>query len=120
MAALHERLAQIARLLPPGSAVLLPVEALQAEEEHEIGSEARVSDLTVNEVAKELGRSPSTVRGWCAAGQIKGVYRFRNREWRVPLSGLKGLREQRTKGALHRAPASKPRGDLRAWRKHFQ
>ncbi len=119
MAPLHERLARVARLLPPGSAVLLPVESLLEEEEHDNGSEDRLADLTVSEVAEKLGRRPSTVRGWCAAGKIEGAYKFRGKEWRMPGTGLREFLSHQANGLR---PAGPPlnrnrSADLGSWRR---
>lgn len=70
----------------------------------------RISDLTVAEVAAELDRSPSTVRGWCGDGKIDGAYRFRGREWRIPRSALRTFVEGERAG--RETPA-----DLSDWRK---
>ena len=45
-------------------------------------------DLTVEEVAEEMLKAPSTVRGWLISGALRG-YKFNNREWRVTRSALR-------------------------------
>ena len=119
MAPLHERLAQVARLLPPGSAVLLPLESLLEEGQHDNGSDDRLADLTVNEVAKELGRSPSAIRGWCAIGHIPGAYKLRGREWRIPQAALSEfIGRQANKQEPVCTPSHRKRGaDLGSWRR---
>src|SRR4051812_3736413 len=48
-----------------------------------------IADLSAADVAKQLGRKPGTVRGWCARGEIQGAYRLNDREWRIPSSSLR-------------------------------
>ena len=116
MAPLRERLAQVARLLPPGSAVLLPVESFLADEECSNGSQDWLADFTVNRVASELSRSPSTVREWCRAGKIPEAYRLNGREWRIPRSGLQKYLN-RQDGSGPRSPRRHREIDLSAWRR---
>lgn len=78
-------------------------------------------DLTTNEAAKILDRSPSSVRGWCASGEID-AYKFKNREWRIPHDALEAFRaQQRENGSgertRHSALGSGRRTDPGAWRK---
>lgn len=47
-----------------------------------------LSDLTVQDVAEEVGRAPSTVRGWCNSGQLR-AYRLNRREWRITREALR-------------------------------
>jgi len=56
-----------------------------------------VADLTVGEVAEELGRQPSTVRGWLGSGDLDG-YKLRGREWRVPREALRAFLEGERNG----------------------
>ncbi len=87
-----------------------------AEDEGGNGSEDRLADSTVDEVARELSRSRSTVREWCRAGEIPGAYRLNGREWRIPRSGLQkfldgqGGSRPRRLGRCHET-------DLSAWRR---
>ncbi len=73
-------------------------------------------DLTLQEVAVELGRAVSTVRSWCNSGQLEGAFKFRNREWRIPASALRRFRqregESKAPTVAHRRPV-----DLSSWRK---
>ena len=46
-----------------------------------------VRDRTVEEVAEEMRKAPSTVRGWLLSGDLRG-YKF-HREWRIPRSALR-------------------------------
>ena len=45
-------------------------------------------DLTVAEVAQEVGRATGTVRGWLIAGELKGGYKLNAKTWRVPRAAL--------------------------------
>lgn len=73
--------------------------------------------LTVQEVADECGRAPSTVRTWAAEGRLPGAKRLRGREWRIPRSALRALLDD---DAPARASGSErletPKGGLSAWR----
>ena len=42
-------------------------------------------ELTVDEVAEQMRKAPSTLRGWLISGDLRG-YKLNNREWRVPRS----------------------------------
>lgn len=77
------------------------------------------ADLTVAQVAARYDRHPSTVRGWCESGVLRGAYRLRGREWRVPAETLAAF-EQAERGA--RRPDVQHSGrrtpvDLGSWRK---
>ena len=72
-------------------------------------------DLTVEEVAEETGRAPSTVRGWLIEGDLRG-YKLNGRSWRVPRSALRQYLD-----AQAARPASLPAADtdpvdISAWR----
>lgn len=69
-----------------------------------------VADLTVQEVADELDRAPSTVRGWLGDGDLQG-YRFRDREWRIPREALQAFLEEERNG-----DGSGASPDLGSWR----
>jgi hypothetical protein len=61
-------------------------------------------DLDCTRVAALLGRSPSTVRNWCAAGVLPGAYRLRGRrEWRVPRGALVTFQERERQRARQTA-----------------
>jgi hypothetical protein len=98
-----ERLRQAAELLPPGAAVTLPREALLEA----LGGPPDVAtpatpagDLTVAEVAAQLRRKPSTIRGWLEAGRFTGAYH-------LPASG---------KLSVPKEPGIKPQPKVGAWR----
>jgi excisionase family DNA binding protein len=111
-------------MLPVSSlaALLDEVEAETAGRED--GTAAPLADLTAADVARALGRSPSTVRGWLEAGEIPGAFRFNNREWRISRSDFAAfLERKRREKEPERAVGKRPRPargsavDLGAWRK---
>lgn len=81
--------------------------------------EARAEELlTVSEVAGELDRAESTVRGWLGSGLLDG-FRLRGREWRIRRSALTAFLE--AEEADDRADDASPSGssdeaDLGSWR----
>jgi excisionase family DNA binding protein len=93
----------------------------------EDGQPGGVSTLcTVAEVALQLHRSPSTVRGWCEAGRFTGAFKLNGRDWRIPPAAVERfLDAQRpaAPSAADPARATRPRTerggsvDLAAWRK---
>lgn len=50
-----------------------------------------VIDLTVRQVAEQLHRSPSTVRGWLEAGRFADAYKLNRRDWRIPPAAVEAL-----------------------------
>lgn len=91
-----------------------------------------VGGYTVQRLAAELGRAPSTVRNWLSQGHLDGAYKFRG-EWRIPRSAVELM--LRRASAHHQAegrqistrfgegPSSRRRadvGDLGKWRKHLR
>ena len=61
-------------------------------------------DLTLEQAGQQLGRSASTVRGWCEQGRFPGAYhlpasekpdkrgRVRRGAWRIPSAALEAFR----------------------------
>lgn len=88
---LRERLRRIVEALPPGAAATLPRDTLA--EWVDADDPAPLADLTVQEVADLMGRKPSTVRGWCASGELR-AYRLAGREWRIPHGALREYQDQ--------------------------
>jgi excisionase family DNA binding protein len=78
-----------------------------------------LADFTVERLAVELGRSPSTVRGWRLAGEFPNAYQL-GREWRIPKSDVRAYfaRQPRatTPAAESTAPPHKGSDDLASWR----
>jgi excisionase family DNA binding protein len=122
----------IADALPPGSSVTLEGEWLRAQlEEAEDGENERepvnhrLSDLTVDQVAEELGRSGSTVRGWLAAAEFPNAFKLNRREWRIPISDVRAfLDRQRPQVSPPELPpvrrSAKRDDDLGSWRQHLE
>lgn len=112
---LHERLRQLATALPSDSAAVTLTRAdllsLVDGAEEPVGPSG---DLTVDDVAKEARRAPSTVRGWLNSGELKG-YKLNHRDWRITRHALRDYlhRQARTTVA-----SDQDRGvDISAWRK---
>ena len=76
------------------------------------GEPDSLADLTVEQVAAELNRAVSTIRGWLGAGDLRG-YRMNGREWRVPPAALREFREIQRNGKRRSSNGS---ADLAAWR----
>ncbi len=93
----------MAEAIPPGGSVVVPRDWLQGELEALEPASAE-PDLTVQQAAKHLHRSESTVRDWIECGRFPGAYK-RGRAWRVPRATLQeGI------------PAADERVRLGAWR----
>ncbi len=104
--------------IPDGGSVTLPVAWLR--ERLEGAEDDVVVDLTVEQVANKLGRTPSTVRNWLAAGDIPEAYRFKRREWRIPPSALERfLDKQRTAPQATATTVGARTLALDEWRKHL-
>ena len=111
-------LARAVEGIPDGGSVTLPVAWLR--ERLEGPEENVVVDLTVEQVAKMLEKSPSTVRNWLAGGEIPGAYRFKGREWRIPPSALERfLDKQRTAPQATATTVGARAPALDEWRKHL-
>ena len=81
-----DRLRLLASALPSdNSSVTLTradlVALLQEGEDGRVTAQS-VRDLTVAEVAREVSRQPSTVRGWLISGELDG-YKLNDRDWRI-------------------------------------
>lgn len=117
---LHSSLADAVEGLPEDGAVTLPVGWLREQLDAEPEDEDELADLTVDEIAEELDRAPSTVRGWLGRGEIPEAYRLQGREWRVPRSALRRYldRQGAERGEkLRRNVRGRSSADLGAWRK---
>lgn len=118
LAELVDRLQRLAEALPPTGSVTLTradlVGAFGMEEEGELGREpVTISDPTVKEVAAELGRSPSTVRGWAA--EIGQAYKLGN-EWRIPRTALRRWFDAKAKRAEQVDSDEHDSANLSSWR----
>lgn len=109
----RQALRELAEALPIGAALAVPREWLldllgSGEERGTVPPTGSPPppDLTVGALAKRFDRAPATVREWCERQVFAGAYRFRGREWRVPLASVLAFEaEEREKGA----PPGKPR-----------
>ena len=115
---LKERLRQLASALPSDDCAVMitraDLVALLEGDPTETGL-GSTRDLTVEEVADETNRAPSTVRGWLISGALRG-YKLNDRDWRVPRAALREYLE-----APSRQTSATPRDtgdvDIRAWRR---
>lgn len=128
LATLRDRLVRLAEALPAAGAVTLTKSDLLSligavDEPNDAvarrGDDSRATDLTAVEVAGMFGRGVSTVRTWLAEGRFPNAYRFRGREWRVPLHDVEAM--QRSEAAAFRASRVQTTSvtmpaDLGAWR----
>lgn len=115
---LRSALEELARGVPEGGAVTVPVNWLRRlmdEDPHDDGG----PDLDVQEAGRRVGRQPSTVRTWCAEGRLAGAYRLGGREWRIPRSALTAF--VRSHEASGEGGQARPGSDeeLGGWRDHF-
>lgn len=110
-----DRLAQALELLPQGTVVSLPrealLEALQTPQRSDAGAEHTVADL-----AARFHRGASTIRGWLEAGRFPGAFKLRGRDWRIPPTAIRAfIQAQQENGAAAGARARSGRrlGDWR-------
>lgn len=122
---LRERLERLLEDLPPGGSVTLTrsslEELLESSTEAPAPREKTIGDLTVQDLAEELDRSESTVRGWCADGLIEGAYKLRGREWRIPRAAARRFLKREANGEKVRPTRVLSRGQevsLGDWREH--
>ena len=83
-------------------------------------SEVLSADLTADEAAVEVKRSPQTIRNWCRSGHLPGSYKLRNREWRIPRQALQALRTSHLDGDGTGVQQAGRPTDLGAWRAHVE
>lgn len=119
------RLLALADALPEGAGVTLDATGLRrlagVEQQEETRGAALLVDLTTEDVGAQLGRSPSTIRAWCASGRIPGAYRLHAREWRVPPASLRRYLDAQADGAPKtEGPPPSRTVDLGGWRKHYR
>ncbi|MDZ7779541.1 MAG: helix-turn-helix domain-containing protein [Gemmatimonadota bacterium] len=70
-------------------------------------------DMSVEQVAEEVQRSPSTIRRWPIAGELRG-YKLQGRDWRLPRPALReSLAHQ---GSTADDPDHDAEVDSSAWR----
>lgn len=111
---LHDRLRQLVSALPPAGAVTLTRADLAALLESDGADVAAATrDLSVEDVAAETGRKPSTVRGWLISGALRG-YKLNGRDWRVTRAALREYLERQVTGP---AVEQGEDVDITAWRR---
>lgn len=78
-------------------------------------SQRPVADLTVADLAEDLGKSESTIRSWLP---IPGAYKL-GAEWRIPREAWRAYLDRLAEQGSEEPPGirSKPSADLGAWRK---
>jgi excisionase family DNA binding protein len=121
---LDERLALLVENLPPGASVTLPVDWLRSELGAEGVNGSTISDYTVEALAAELGRAPSTVRGWLLEGAIPEAYKL-GREWRIPRAAVRRFLDSLSNGGGHAEEVADGESAVRghvpgAWRRHLR
>jgi hypothetical protein len=91
----REALLRLVQAWPPDTAVSIPrawlLELLSGAETTAAGPSPIEVDLTAAEAGRALHRSDVTVRAYCATGVLKGAYRFRHRQWRIPRAALEAF-----------------------------
>ena len=114
---LEDRLRQIVTALPNHASVVLPVPVVK--EWLELEADDPLADLTVAEVAEQLGRSPGTVRDWIRRGELE-AYQL-GKEYRVTRPALATFCHRQRNGPQRTSRRSEAtagrRSDLGAWRK---
>jgi excisionase family DNA binding protein len=116
---LAERLRALAHALPSeeSSVTFTRSDLLTLAEGSGQTAPASTRDLTVENVAEEVGRAPSTVRGWLIEGQLQG-YKLNGRDWRVTRDGLRAyLDAQREAADLSSGQEETEDVDISAWRR---
>ena len=77
----------------PAREVLRRLPPTDANEGHAVGG-----DMTLDQVASNVGRAVSTVRTWCNSARIVGAYRLNGRDWRVPQAALRKFLDAQGRG----------------------
>jgi hypothetical protein len=117
---LLDQIRAMAEAMPPGGAVLLSREWLLAELEGAGSHEAQplAVDLTVPDLVRLLGKTPSTIRSWLRDGLFPGAYLLHGKQWRVPRSAVEAFQTHaREQGGHPPAAAPQGKGNLGDYRK---
>ena len=111
-----DRLRQLASALPSDhSAVTLTrVDLFALLDDHGEARSESQRDMTVEEVAEETGRAPSTVRGWLLDGTLRG-YKINDRDWRITRTALRDFLASQSK--TENPPLEPGDADITAWRR---
>ncbi len=113
---IEDRLRQIVTALPEQASVTLPV--VLVKEWLDLEADDPLADLTVADVAEQLGRSTGTIRDWIRRGELK-AYQL-GKEYRVTRPALTTFCQQQRDGPRtsdRSAAAPSRRSDLGSWRK---
>ncbi len=121
---LARRLAALVESAPPDAVVPVRwIGELLAAEGDGLAATTPAVDFTVDQLAAQFQRGPSTIRTWCGRGELPGAYRSHGREWRIPASAVASMQAAEAKrhaAAPRRAPRSRPRStDITEWRNHL-
>ena len=113
---LQDRLRQLASALPSDDAAVSFTRAdLLALLEQDGTPATPTRDLTVEEVAAETSRAPSTIRGWLISGALRGSYKLNGRDWRIRRSALREYLDGQAE--TNDPPSEAGEVDIAAWRK---
>lgn len=107
------RLRQFCALAPAGT--MVPVEALAAMVGAAEAAAETPADLTVQEVADQMGRKSGAVRGWIRSGELR-AYLFNGKEYRVTRAALAEYIEAQRLGRKRSPSGAGKTADLGAWR----
>ncbi len=113
---LEDRLRLIVTALPEQASVTLPVVVVKEWLENE--ADDPLADLTVADVAEQLGRAPGTVRDWIRRRELE-AYQL-GKEYRVTRPALTMFCQRQRNGPRtsdRSEAAPRTRSDLGAWRK---
>jgi excisionase family DNA binding protein len=118
---LAERLRRAVEGLPERASITLPVGVVRdwLSDLEEKANDERLGDLTVPELAEELDRAESTVRGWLNAGEIPQAYKLHGREWRVPQAAVRAFLERQRNEVEDPGRIRSRGGSLGDWREEF-
>lgn len=116
-----ERLRRAVQGLPEGASITLPVGVVRnwLSDLPEEAEGNRFGDLTVPELAAELDRAESTVRGWLNAGEIPQAYKLNGREWRVPRTAVRDFLDRQRDEDEGPGKIRSRGGKLGDWRREF-
>lgn len=117
-----ERLRRAVQGLPEGASITLPVGVVRnwLSDLPEEADDNRFGDLTVPELAAELDRAESTVRGWLNAGDIPQAYKLNGREWRVPRTAVRDFLDRQRDEDEGPGRIRSRGGKLGDWREDFR
>ena len=80
-----------------------------------VDSPRAAGDMTLEQVANEVGRATSTVRTWCNSNRIAGAYRLNGRDWRIPQASLRKFLDEQGRGATQNE-IQNGEGEWDSWR----